>query len=116
MVNPGAFRGQRKEFLVAEKQNYAAAMEGGYGADALAQIQRRYFKRFPVELGHFEEPSQEHLASVDDDAPDPEPEEPDASKLTPEEFEAATKKAAHRQKVIRYRKAVSLALFVNAFR
>ncbi|PPR04157.1 hypothetical protein CVT26_003937 [Gymnopilus dilepis] len=105
MVNPGAFRGQRKEFLVAEKQNYAAAMEGGYGADALAQIQRRYFKRFPPELGHFDEPSPEHLASIDDDAPDPEPEEPDAEKLTPEEFEAATKKAELRQKIIRYRKA-----------
>ncbi|KDR74719.1 hypothetical protein GALMADRAFT_48139, partial [Galerina marginata CBS 339.88] len=75
MVNPGAFRGSRKEFLMGEKPAYSAGVVGGYAADALAVIQRRYFKRYPVGLPHSEEPTDEHLAAVDDDSPDPEPEE-----------------------------------------
>ena len=50
MVNPGTFRGLRKEFLLGEKATYSEAVTGGYAADALANIQRRYFKRFPPEL------------------------------------------------------------------
>ena len=73
MVNPGAFRGSRKEFLMSEKAAYSAGMAGGYGADALVLIQRRYFKRYPVDLPHHEEPTAEHLAAVDDEAPEPEP-------------------------------------------
>ena len=74
MVNPGAFRGSQKEFLMGERATYSAGMAGGYGVDALALIQRRYFKRYPVNLLHHEEPTAEHLAAVDDNSPEPEPE------------------------------------------
>ena len=107
MVNPGAFRGSRKEFLMGEKAAYSAAMAGGYGADALALIQRRYFKRYPVDLPHHEEPTAEHLAAVDDDAPEPEPEEPNPENMTKEECEAATKELDRRQTILKFRKAVS---------
>ena len=107
MVNPGAFRGSRKDFLMGEKAAYSAAMAGGYGADALALIQRRYFKRYPVNLPHHEEPTAKHLAEVDDDAPDPEPEEPNPEAMTMEECEAATKELEKRQTILHFRKAVS---------
>ena len=114
MVNPGAFRGSRKEFLLGEKAAYAAGMQGGYGADALAQIQRRFFKRYPVDLGPHEEPSQEHLDAVDDDAPEPENEEPDPSKLSAAEYEEAMKECDHRKAVIRFRKAVRCVIVLFA--
>lgn len=72
MVNPGSFSGRRKAFLDAQKETYAAAVAAGHINDTVADIQRRYFKRFPVTLLHSEEPSEEYLAAVDDDAPDPE--------------------------------------------
>lgn len=46
MPHPGAFKGLRKEFLMNEKQTYAV---GVYAANALANIQRRFFKHFPLE-------------------------------------------------------------------
>ena len=107
MVNPGAFRGSRKEFLMGKKAAYSAGMAGGYGVDALTLIQRRYFKRYPVDLPHHEEPTAEHLAAVDDDAPEPEPEEPNPETMTNEECEAATKKLDRRQTILKFRKAVS---------
>ncbi|KAF8958798.1 hypothetical protein BDZ97DRAFT_1596211, partial [Flammula alnicola] len=72
MVNPGAFRGSRKEFLMNEKVNYSPGVAGGYAAEALAIIQRHYFKRYPIDLPHDEEPAAGSLDAVDDDAPDPE--------------------------------------------
>ncbi|KAF9470378.1 hypothetical protein BDN70DRAFT_902157 [Pholiota conissans] len=106
MVNPGAFRGARKEFLMNEKANYSAAVAGGYAADALAQIQRRYFKRFPIDLPHDEEPSPETLNSIDDDAADPEPEidEPNPQRLTIEEFAAAMQHIEDRKKLLNFHK------------
>ncbi|PPQ76893.1 hypothetical protein CVT26_000663 [Gymnopilus dilepis] len=105
MVNPGAFRGSRKDFLISQKAEYAEAVIGGYVADALANIQRRYFKRYPPELPHDEEPTPEHLAAVDDDGPDPEMEEPDAEKMSPEDYQQALKALEQRSETIRYRKA-----------
>ncbi|KAF9471337.1 hypothetical protein BDN70DRAFT_939020 [Pholiota conissans] len=106
MVNPGAFRGMRKEFLMSEKAAYSAAVEGGYAADALAQIQRRYFKRFPIDLPHDEDPSPEALALVDDDAADPEPNtsEPDPERLSLEEFAATMEHVEERRKLLQFRK------------
>lgn len=112
MVNPGAFRGSRREFLVGEKANYAAAVNGGFQKDAVALIQRRYLKRYPISLAHDVEPSQEHLDAVDDDAPDPEPEQPDAEKLSSEEYDAAMKVIKERGELLSFRKGVSFGLFV----
>ncbi|PPQ97627.1 hypothetical protein CVT26_002550 [Gymnopilus dilepis] len=76
MPNPGAFHGLRLEFLVAEQAGFAAAVANGTKEEFMKDLLRRYFKRFPIELPHNEDPSEEHLAAVDDNAPDPEPEAP----------------------------------------
>ncbi|KAF9472823.1 hypothetical protein BDN70DRAFT_780715, partial [Pholiota conissans] len=70
MVNPGAFQGSRREFLTAQKELYANAVTDNHVADAVADIQRRYFKRYPITLPHTEEPSTESLANVDDNSAD----------------------------------------------
>lgn len=112
MVNPGSFRGMRHDFLDSEKATYAEAVKEGYVADALALIQRRYFKRFPIDLAHNEEPTPEFLAAVNDDAPDPEIEAPSES-LSPDEYAAALKAREDRSALIMYRKAVSLVVFFS---
>jgi hypothetical protein len=107
MVNPGAFGGSRKVFLVSQKPAYSAGMEGGYTGDALAEIQRKYFKRFPIDLAHAEEPSEEWLASVNDESPDPEQIAPDIEVLGEEEYATALETLARRQNLLAFRRAVS---------
>jgi len=108
MVNPGVFQGSRKEFLLGEKSSYSTAVAGGYAADALALIQRRYFKRYPVDLPHNLEPSPEFLAAVDDDAPDDKIAVPDQDKMSEEDYRAAVDRLAERQKLVSCRRAVSV--------
>jgi hypothetical protein len=110
MVHPGAFQGSRKEFLIGEKSKYRAAVVGGFVKDAIADIQRRYFKRFPIEVPHNEEPSPEHLASVDDSESDPEPQVPHKEKLSPEEYSEQMEKLEARQILVTVRKDVSVCL------
>ncbi|KAF9470439.1 hypothetical protein BDN70DRAFT_939712 [Pholiota conissans] len=105
MVNPGAFRGSRKEFLMNEKVNYSAGVVGGYASEALAAIQRRYFKRFPIDLPHDEEPSAESLAEVNDEAPDEDVSGPDEQRMTVEQFKAAMDLVEERRTLLGYRKA-----------
>ena len=81
---------------MGEKAAYSAGMAGGYGADALALIQCWYFKHYPVNLPHHKEPMAEHLAAVDDNAPEPEPEEPNPEVMTKEEYKAAMKELEKR--------------------
>ena len=107
MVNPGTFLGQRKAFMLGEKLAYSEGVKGGFAADALATIQRRYFKRFPVDLPHDDEPSAESLEAVDDDEPEPERVEPDRDTLNEEEFAAALEVVEERRRTLVYRKAVS---------
>ncbi|KDR75957.1 hypothetical protein GALMADRAFT_140529 [Galerina marginata CBS 339.88] len=66
---------------------------------------RRYFKRFPVDLPDEQEPTAEYLAAVDDDAIDPDYEEPDAEKLSPAEYREAMAKLGVRQKTLEFRRA-----------
>jgi hypothetical protein len=106
MVHPGAFQGSRKEFLLGERSKYRAAVTGGFVKDAIADIQRRYFKRFPLDVPHNEEPSPEHLVSVDDSEPDPEPQVPDKEILSPEEYNEQMEKLEARQKLVTLRKDV----------
>ncbi|PPQ85572.1 hypothetical protein CVT26_010356, partial [Gymnopilus dilepis] len=80
------------------------AVVGGYVPDALADIQRKYFKRYPVELPHNEEPTSEHLAGVDDDAPDAEIEEPNREAMDEQEFQIALSTLEKRREQIRFRK------------
>ena len=107
MVHPGAFKGLRKDFLLGEKAYFSAAMEGGSAKDALAIIQRRFFKRFPLSLPQDTELPPEHLAAVDDDKPDEEPEGPDKQVMTAEEYNAALKDLEDRQKLLQFRRGVS---------
>ncbi|KAF9470057.1 hypothetical protein BDN70DRAFT_902420 [Pholiota conissans] len=116
MVNPGAFRGVRKDFLMGEKAAYSAGVAGGYAADALARIQQRYFKRFPIDLPHDVDPPADVLASIDDDAANPVPEvvEPDPQRLTVEEFAAALEEIEARRKLLHFRKGVRGFIFTRA--
>lgn len=107
MVNPGAFSGSRKEFLISQKEFYAIAVHEDNAAEAISIIQRRYFLRYPVELPHDEEPSAEHLAAVDDDTAVPDPEGPDPDIMSLEDYEVALSKWVDRQKLVLFRKAVS---------
>jgi len=91
MVNPGAFQGSRKTFLQSQKVDYQAGVVGGYAANALAQIQRKYFKHYPIDLLHNEEPLPESLARVDDEAADEEQVGPDLDALDEEELAAAVR-------------------------
>ena len=115
MVHPGAFQGSRKEFLIGEKSKYRDAVAGGFVKDAIADIQRRYFKRFPIDLPDSEEPSPEHLASVDDSEPDPEPPVPEKEELNPEEYKEQMEKLEARRKSVVLRKDVMwIAYLINS--
>jgi len=107
MVNPGSFGLSRKTFLISQKPAYSAGVVGGYAADALGVIQRKYHKRFPIDLPHDEEPSEEWLASVDDDEPYPEQLAPDIETLGEEEYARAMEALEKRQKLVAFRQAVS---------
>ena len=74
---------------------------------ALAEIQCKYLKRYPINLPHDEEPTPEWLAAVDDDVPDEEQLEPDADVLNEDELAAALQKLEERQTMLTFRKAVS---------
>jgi hypothetical protein len=115
MVNPGSFGATRKAFLMSQKPDYSAGVMGGYAADALALIQRKYLKRFPIDLPHNEEPTDEWLASVNDEGPDPDQVPPDIQSLSEEDYIAATKEMEERQKLVAFRRAVSEILVVPVF-
>ena len=115
MVNPGAFRGSRKDFLTSKKEEYKAAVQAGFAADALATIQRQYFKRYPVDFPHDQEPPPEVLAAVDDDLPDQEVEAPDPSTMGDEEYAAAMENLETRRKTLTFRKAVSSLMYWSVY-
>ncbi|KAF8869052.1 hypothetical protein CPB84DRAFT_1856813 [Gymnopilus junonius] len=104
MVNPGAFQGAWKAFLMGEKEFYSQAVDDGFVAEAVAKIQLRYFKRFPIDLPEEEDPSPEDLAAVDDDAIEPDYQEPDPEKMTSKEYEEAMEKLGSRQRKIAFRR------------
>ena len=107
MVNPGSFRGACLHFLVEQKPLYAAAMVENNASDALADIQRRYFKHFPIEHTHNVDPPPEWLASVDDNAPAVEPAIPNRDTMSPQEYEEAMKAYNMHKQLICFRKEVS---------
>lgn len=106
MVNPGGFSGLRKKFLDEQQAIYNTAVEGKHAADTLADIQRRYFKRFPVTLSQSEDPTEEFLATVDDDAPDPELAPPDRANMDTEGYDRAKRVYELQVMEIKMRKAV----------
>jgi hypothetical protein len=112
MVNPGAFQGSRKEFLMSKKSEYKEAVKGGYAADALANIQRQYLKRYPIDFPHDQEPAPEVLAAVDDDSPEQEFETPNSSTMNEQEYGLALENLEKRRKLLLFRKAVSSLFMV----
>ena len=100
MVNPGSFGPSRKVFLISQKPVYSARVVGGYTADALAVIQRKYHKCFPINLPHDEEPSKEWSAAVNDEEPYPEQAAPDIEMLSKEEYACAMEAMEKRQKLV----------------
>ena len=112
MVNPGAFVSSRTEFLKGEKCAYAEAVANGYARDALSIISRRYFKRYPVDLPHSEEPTAEHLASVDDDAICPDDPPLDPSDMSMDDYLAEKLRREKAAELVDYRQGMSFALFV----
>lgn len=110
MVNPGVFVGSRKIFLESQKDIYAAAVAGNHVIDTVADIQRRYFKRYPIDLPHNEEPSDTWISQVDDDAPDPEIEAPNMDILGPAACNIAYLEYDAKIKNLKTRKEVSLIL------
>ena len=113
MVNPGVFRGSRFTFLIGEKPAYRAGVNGGYAADALAKIQGRYFRRYPIELSLDEEPPSEFTSAVNDEAPDVEQQQPDPDELTDVEYKAEVERLQIRSDLIATCKAVSCCLFIS---
>ena len=112
MVNPGSFLGSRFEFLRAQNRLYAAAVISNTKEECIGDIQRRYFKRYPIDLEHNVEPAPEFLARVDDDEADPEVVAPDPSVLSLEEFNQATEAFGERRKELNFRKQVSRELVI----
>ncbi|PPQ89016.1 hypothetical protein CVT25_005193 [Psilocybe cyanescens] len=104
MPNPGNFHGSRLEFLLGEKPAYELAAAAGQGAEAISNIQRQYFKRYPIELPLNVEPTAEFLANVDDDAADVDIQEPDVDKLIPEEYREAVERMEARRAIVNFRK------------
>lgn len=106
MVNPGAFKGSRKEFLLAQADLFADAVIHSHVLDTIADIQRRYFKRYPPSLPHDEEPTAEWLASVDDNAPDDEIFPPHRGEMDEEEYNKALAQYSEMLAAIQSRKDV----------
>lgn len=97
-------------FLMSQKPYYAEGILNGMAADRITDVQRRFFKRFPLDMPETEEPSEARLSAVDDDAPDPEPQTPDEVLLSPEEYEKAMGIFRARMTLVSYRRKVSLPL------
>lgn len=114
MPNPGAFQGSRKVFLDLQKEDYGTAVLNSCVNDALAVIYRKYFKRFPIELPHDQEPSAEHTEAVDDNQPDQDVETPDKESLTAEEYEKAVQGLKDRAELINKRKKVRCDMFTES--
>ena len=84
-----AFSGLRMKFMEEQLEGYATAIIESRENDFVLDVQRRYFKRFPLSLPHDVEPSKESLDTLDDNAPDPEIKEPNQKDMSGEEYKAA---------------------------
>ena len=71
MVNPGSFLGTRHTFLLDQQSRYSQSVRENWAADCIVDVTRRYFKRYPIDLNHHMEPSEEWLAQVNDNAVEP---------------------------------------------
>ncbi len=107
MVNPGAFCGKRKLFLIGEREDYAVAVKEDRAAEQLADIMHQYFKCFPISMPDNVEPTDEELSKINDDVPDPEPGVPDESLLDPSEYQKQLQVAKVEGEELLYKISVS---------
>ena len=111
MVNPGTFKSARFTFLMEQKELYNAAVKGNEVAACLADIQRHYFKRFPIDAPHNVDPNPAWLAAVNDDKAGPEVSPPNMDQMSHEECDEAVKAWAVRCGLLRARKDVCICVF-----
>lgn len=108
MVNPGAFKGARRAFLMDQKPLYADSVRKDQAGDMIVDIQRRFFKRFPIDKGIDFEPTEEELQAVEDDAEDPEPDVPDEDELSSDDYAKAMKDFEARKATVMFQRQVSV--------
>lgn len=108
MVNPGAFRGKQKTYLLGRKPEYSAARVNGTVIDVLAGIIQDYFHIFdPLENGRHWDPTDEEMEAATLADPRPEPVAPDPETMTPKEYKKAKVEWENRKDLIKFIKAVS---------
>ncbi|KAK7024162.1 SERTA domain-containing protein 3 [Paramarasmius palmivorus] len=101
MVQPRAFTGSRQVFLDSHADAYAEAAKENRVKSFIGDLTRRYLKRYPPSLPHDQEPTQESLDAVDDDAPDPETVRPVRQDFkSDEEFQCASKQHEEERKIV----------------
>lgn len=106
----GLFSPKRKAFLESKRSDFATAVENRYTADGLSIIVQQYFRRFPIDLDDNDEPSDEVLAAVDDNAPVPETTKP-SEELGPKEHNAAVQAGLEQGACIQAKQGVSCEMF-----
>lgn len=57
--------------MLDQQTLYAQSVRENWAADCVADVSRRYFNRYPIELDHCTEPTAEWLAQVNDNAVEP---------------------------------------------
>ncbi|KAG6914544.1 hypothetical protein DXG01_016688 [Tephrocybe rancida] len=100
MVNPGAFCGQRKTYIDAQKNIYTRAVAENCVADTVAKIQHGYIKWYSMNMD--EELTLGHLAQVNDNAADPKLVPPSSEGLTDEEHRLAMEVWQAEQDLIKF--------------
>ena len=107
MPNPGSFQGACFDFLQSQRRLYDAAVIAKSKTECVSDIQRRYFKWFPIEHEHNVDPTPEFLEGIDDDEADTEIVAPDPSSMSPDDYTKADEAFKERQKLVTFRKEVS---------
>lgn len=115
-MHPGFFSVARKAFLETQRALYNAAYEIGDAKNCIANVFRRYCKRFPRTLPEDVDPSQEELEAVRDDEADEEDNDDnlDLSSYPEEERAKILEARAVEARAIKKLKAVCVYLFLSS--
>ena len=108
MPNPGSFAGSRLKFLEGEFPAYTKAVIRNREDDFILDLWWRYFKYYPVDLADNIKPTEEMLASVNNDEPDEELEPPNKEMTTEEEYAEQLLKFNKLKEIFEKKKQVSL--------
>lgn len=107
MVNPGTFRGKALVYLESCREKFAKGFDDGIVRDVATDIIRGFFMRFSPDTPLNEDPTDEFLATINDDRPAEEYPFPEVEGTSPEEFELQMNRWQTRQETIAYRTRVS---------